>query len=86
MTGADASAHPARHRAEHSQRYSTSLPAVDTSRMSAAISAGIGGISSGVTPVDGDQTRFTCSEASVSGKSLRLWHPAAGVATRSGAE
>ena len=30
--------------------------------MSAAISAGIGGISSRVTPVEGDQTRFTCSD------------------------
>ena len=35
--------------------------------MSAAISAGIGGISSRVTPVEGDQTRLTCSAASISG-------------------
>ncbi len=42
--------------------YSTSLPATETSRMSAAISSGIGGISSRVTPVAGDHTRFTCSD------------------------
>jgi hypothetical protein len=49
------------------QRYSTSLPAVETSRMSAAISAGMGEISSRVTPVAGDQTRFTCSDSASSG-------------------
>ena len=45
-------------------RYSTSLPATETSRMSSAISAGIGGISSRTTPVAGDQTRLTCRAGS----------------------
>ena len=51
----------------HLRGYSTSLPAAETSRMRAAISSGIGGISSRVTPVEGDHTRFTCNAASGSG-------------------
>ena len=65
--------HEARHqlpqgasrRAGH--RYSRSFPAVETSRMSAAISSGIGGICSRSRRPGPDQTRLTCSAGSRSG-------------------
>ena len=47
--------------------YSTSLPAVDTSCISAAISSGTGGIASRSSAPRPDHTRLTCSDSSSSG-------------------
>lgn len=47
--------------------YSASLPTLETSCMRPAISGGIGAVGSRVTPVLGDQTRFTCRSGSGSG-------------------
>jgi hypothetical protein len=48
-------------------RYLTSLPPVETSRMSPAISTGIGGMGSLSTEPGPDHTRLTCSAGSRSG-------------------
>src|SRR5690625_6537990 len=59
--------------------YSTSLPSwlILSVRINASTSGAIGGIDSRTTPALGDHTRLTCSAASCSGASLRLWQPRA---------